>query len=208
MGARRHGNRGFQHFLDKAQKREQWCRFGFCSLWWGKNSFHVSTVYHNLITHPSGHWQSRAVQVLAGKDPEGRVPVGRAPEGKVPEGRVPERRASEGRAPQEGSLAVHSWLLVGKALLDLGCSWEEAQRNPAEEDRKHCCEVGWSPPWSGICSCPGTWYCQRLQLLTICEEDKQNLDWIPQTHYQIYSKYFCAANSSMDYSEIQEILSV
>lgn len=86
------------------------------------------------------------MQVLAGRDPEGRVPEGRDPEGRVPVGRVPVGRASEGRGPQEGSLAVHSWLLVGKALLDLGCSWEEAQRNPAEEDHKRCCEAGWSHP--------------------------------------------------------------
>lgn len=76
------------------------------------------------------------MQVLAGKGPAGRVPVGGASEG----------RASEGRGPQERSLAVHSWLLVDKALLDLGRRWEEAQRNPAEEDRKHCYEVGWSHP--------------------------------------------------------------
>lgn len=77
------------------------------------------------------------MQVLAGKDPEGRVPAGRASEG---------RGLVHILDLQEGSLAVRSWLLVGKDLLGLGCSWEEAQRNLAEEDRKHSDEVGWSHP--------------------------------------------------------------
>lgn len=80
------------------------------------------------------------------------VPVGRASGGKASEG------MDQGRNQDlpEGSLAAHNQQLVGRALLGLGCSWEGAYQNLAEEARTRCYGVGWSHPYQGIHSCPGT----------------------------------------------------
>lgn len=117
-------------------------------------------------THLWGRQESLAG--LADKGPVDRVPVRRASEDKASEGRDQGQTLGQ----PGGSLAVHSQLLVGKVPLGLGCSWEAAYRNLAEEVHRRCYEVGWSHPLQGIHSCPGTLCRGGLNLLLISEENR------------------------------------
>lgn len=133
-----------------------------CPWWLRKIRFYslIASTF-SLNTDLWGLQESLAVGVLAGKAPEHRPPVDRASEGKASEGK------DQGRSLGllEGSLAAHSQLLVGTVPQGPGCSWEGACRNLAEGVHKCCYEVGWSHPYQGIRSYPGTWCEGSLTLL-------------------------------------------
>lgn len=119
----------------------------------------------SFTTHRWDLRESLTVGGLADKAPEGRVPVGKASEGKD---------QGQNLGLPGGSPAARSQLLVGMVPLGPDCSWEGACRNLTEGVRRCCYEGGWSHPYQGNHSCPGTWLCRKAHSAarTICKKKR------------------------------------